>query len=141
VHALKRIHRSLRPDGVLLDLHPQPDRPRIEIWQDGRVELLGHIDYEQDIADILNARARLDQVEKDGWYVTYRRMVFELVSHFTSVEDWQTHEWWQGYDTRVHRTRSHSGIAAQAPPETGKRGHRTGCAEVKSQASRPSRAG
>jgi SAM-dependent methyltransferase len=101
VHALKRIHRSLRPDGVLLDLHPQPDRPRIEIWQDGHVELLGHIDYEQDIADILNARARLDQVEKDGWYVTYRRMVFELVSHFTSVEEWQTHEWWQGYDTRV----------------------------------------
>ena len=101
MHALRQIHRSLRPDGVLLDLHPQPEQPRIEIWKHGLIEQLGPIDYEEDIADILNARALLDQVERDGWYATQRHRFFELVSHFSSVEDWQAHEWWDGYDTRV----------------------------------------
>lgn len=101
MHALKQIHQSLRPDGVLLDLHPQPDQPSIEIWQNGFIEHLGHIEYDEDIADILNARACLHQVEKDGWYVTERREFFELVSHFSSVDDWQAHEWWEGYHTRV----------------------------------------
>jgi SAM-dependent methyltransferase len=88
VHALRRIHRSLQPEGVLLDLHPQPEPAGVEVWQGGRVERLGHLDQEEDMIDIFEARDRLDLVEEDGWYVTERRRFFDLLSHFPSAEDW-----------------------------------------------------
>ena len=97
MHALRRIHHSLRPDGVLLDLHPQPEHAGVEVWQEGRVERLGHVGQEEDIRDILEARARLDLVEGEGWYVTERRRYFDLLSHFSSPEDWLEYQEREGY--------------------------------------------
>jgi hypothetical protein len=101
VHALRRIHRSLRPEGVLLDLHPQPERAGVEVWQRGRVDRLGHLDQEEDIREILEARARLDSVEGDGWYVTERRRFFDLLAHFPSAEDWLEYQAREGYSGEV----------------------------------------
>jgi hypothetical protein len=101
VHALRRIHRSLRPEGVLLDIHPQPEHAGLEVWQGGRVERLGHVDQEEDIEDILEARARLDLVEGEGWYATERRRFFDLLSHFPSPEDWLEYQAREGYTGAV----------------------------------------
>ena len=97
MHALRRIHRSLRPEGVLLDLHPQPEHAGLEVWQEGRVERLGQVGQEEDIRDILGARDRLDLVEGEGWYVTARRRFFDLLSHFPSAEDWLEYQEREGY--------------------------------------------
>jgi len=97
VHALRRIHRSLRPEGVLLDLHPQPQHAEVEVWQGGRVERLGHVGQEEDIRDILEARDRLDLVEGEGWYITERRRFFDLLSHFPSAKDWLEYQAREGY--------------------------------------------
>ncbi|HWL50111.1 MAG TPA: hypothetical protein VNT92_09560 [Acidimicrobiia bacterium] len=88
VHALRRIHRSLRSEGVLLDLHPQPEPAVVEVWQGSRVDRIGHLDQEEDIRDILEARARLDQVEVEGWYSNERRNSFDLLAHFPSAQAW-----------------------------------------------------
>ncbi|CAN5170485.1 hypothetical protein BH18ACT5_BH18ACT5_13560 [soil metagenome] len=60
-----------------------------------------HVSYpflpEDDIKDILEARARLDLVEADGWYVTERRRFFDLLSHFPSAEDWLEYQAREGY--------------------------------------------
>ncbi|MFN2487228.1 MAG: hypothetical protein ABR609_11595 [Acidimicrobiia bacterium] len=101
MHALRRIHRSLRPEGVLLDLHPQPEHAGVEVWQGGRVERLGHVGQEEDIRDIVEARARLDLVEGDHWYVTERRKFFDLLSHFPSAEDWLEYQAREGYTAAV----------------------------------------
>jgi hypothetical protein len=101
VHALRRIHRSLRSEGILLDLHPQPERAGVEVWQGGRVDRLGHLDQEEDIQDILEARARLDLVEGDGWYVTERRRFFDLLAHFPSADDWLEYQAREGYSGEV----------------------------------------
>jgi hypothetical protein len=101
VHALRRIHRSLRSEGALLDLHPQPERAGVEVWQGGRVDRLGHLDQEEDIQDILEARARLDSVEGDGWYVTERRRFFDLLAHFPSAENWLEYQAREGYSGEV----------------------------------------
>jgi hypothetical protein len=101
VHALRRIHRSLRSEGVLLDLHPQPEEAGVEVWQGGRVDRLGHLDQEEDIQDILDARARLDSVEGDGWYVTERRRTFDLLAHFPSAEDWLEYQAREGYSGEI----------------------------------------
>ena len=97
MHALRRIHHSLGPEGVLLDLHPQPEHAGVEVWQEGRVERLGHVGQEEDIRDILEARDRLDLVEGEGWYITERRRFFDLLSHFPSAEDWLEYQEREGY--------------------------------------------
>ena len=73
----------------------------MEVWQGGRVEPLGHLDQEEDIQDILEARARLDSVEGDGWYVTERRRFFDLLAHFQSAEDWLEYQAREGYSVAV----------------------------------------
>lgn len=95
--ALSRIHLSLRAGAVLLDLHPQPENPQVEVWQQGRVEPLGQIDQEEDIREILEARTRLDLIEGRGWFVTERRTFFDLAGHFPSVEAWREYQAQEGY--------------------------------------------
>ena len=99
VHALRRIHGSLRTEGVLLDLHPEPKRTGVEVWQGDRIHRLGHLDQEEDISDILEARARLDLVESDGWYVTERQRFFDLLSHFPSTGAWLDYLALEGYSS------------------------------------------
>jgi len=69
----------------------------VEVWQGGRVDRLGYLDQEDDIQDILEARARLDLVEGDGWYVTERRRFFDLLAHFPSADDWLEYQAREGY--------------------------------------------
>jgi hypothetical protein len=101
VHALRRIHGSQRPEGVLLDLHPQPEHAAVEVWQGGRVERLGRVGQDEDIRDILEARDRLDLVEGEGWYLTERRRFFDLLSHSPSAEDWLEYQAREGYTAVV----------------------------------------
>lgn len=88
VDALRTIHRSLRAGGVLLDLHPQPEPVAVEVWREGRREPVGHVVDDQDISDITEAEIRLDLVERDGWFTTETRRVFDLAAHFPGVDEW-----------------------------------------------------
>ena len=67
------------------------------MWQGGRVDRLGHLDQEEDIREILEARTRMDQVEEDGWFVTERRRFFDLLAHFPTAEDWLEYQAHEGY--------------------------------------------
>ncbi|MET0696987.1 MAG: hypothetical protein ABWZ58_06130 [Acidimicrobiia bacterium] len=73
----------------------------MEVWQGGRVDRLGHLDQEEDIKDILEARARLDLVEGDGWYVTERRRFFDLLAHFPSAAHWLEYQAREGYSGEI----------------------------------------
>jgi hypothetical protein len=101
VDALRQIHRWLRPEGVLLDVHPQPVNSAVEVWDNGRVEHLGFLEEEEDNEEILDARVRLSEVEREGWYVTERRRHFDLVSLFPSVEEWQAFQAHEGYASGI----------------------------------------
>jgi hypothetical protein len=89
VHALNRIHECLKPDGVLLDVHPQPLNSQIEIWQDGRIHHLGEVDQHEDHLEIEAARAYLRSFEQGGLFVTEQQGFFELLEHHPTVESWQ----------------------------------------------------
>jgi len=101
VHALRRIHGSLRTEGMLVDLHPQPEHAGLEVWQGGRVKRLGHTEQEEDIRDILEARASLDLVVTDGWYLPKRQRFFDLLSHFPTPESWLEYQAREGYSSAV----------------------------------------
>lgn len=89
VHALRQIHHSLSPDGVLLDVHPQPVNSRIEVWQDGRVHDLGEIDQQEDHREIEDARVQLELLVKDGLFSPETSEFFELHEHHDSVASWR----------------------------------------------------
>lgn len=91
VDALRRIHHSLRPSGVLLDLHPQPEPETVEVWRGETRDLIGHVLDEQDMSDVTQAESRLDLMERDGWFTTETRRTFDLLTHFPSVDEWFTY--------------------------------------------------
>jgi len=89
VNALSRMHRCMKKDGVLLDVHPQPENSHIEIWQNGRINLLGEIDQSEDHAEIEAARVHLDSFRNGGLFVEEQLGFFELLEHHPTVEHWQ----------------------------------------------------
>lgn len=97
MNALSRIHESLRDDAVLLDVHPQPQNSRIEVWEDGRIHRLGEIDQHEDHEEILAARSCLQSFERDGLFRTEQSVVFELLEHHPTVESWEDRWEYEGY--------------------------------------------
>lgn len=97
--ALSRIHSSLEADGVLLDIHPQPENSHIEVWEGGRVHHLGEIDQHEDHEEIEAARSHLGSFERRGLFAGVKRGFFELLELHTSVESWQ--ERWAEEDYRL----------------------------------------
>lgn len=89
VHALSEIHKSLVPDGVMLDVHPQPQNSQIEVWQRGEVHPLGEVDQTEDKRDIEAARAHLESQVQRGLYAVEESGYFELLEHHPTVESWQ----------------------------------------------------
>ena len=97
MNALRRIHGSLREDGVLLDIHPQPENSRIEVWENGRIHHLGEVDQHEDHEEIVAARSHLRAFERDGLFRTEQSAVFELLEYHPSVESWQGRWDCEGY--------------------------------------------
>jgi hypothetical protein len=91
VRALNTIHTALRPDGVLLDIHPEPTHAAIEVHLPDHVVLLGPIDQSAQIADIVAARATLQAtIDAHQWW-RERAVSFEVLYHFESVDEWLQH--------------------------------------------------
>ena len=103
MHALRRIHLALRPEGVLLDLHPQPEPLAVEVWHGGRVERLGYVGQKDDLREILDARVRMAEVEEDGWYKTVRQESFDLITHSPTPGDWQECQAKEGYSCELSK--------------------------------------
>ena len=89
---LKRIHRWLRTDGLVLDLQPEPEPPRVEVVEvgDSRV-LLGHIDTSVVVGNIHRARAAVTSLVEAGYFEQECSVVFDFVSHFRGVDEWLRH--------------------------------------------------
>ena len=89
VHALRQIHRSLRPDGVLLDVHPQPVNPRVDVRQGSRVHDLGEIDAQEDNRQVEDARTQFEVLLKEGLFSQEAKDFFDWCEHHDSVAGWQ----------------------------------------------------
>ena len=88
MHALRKLHTALRPLGVLLDIHPEPQHALVEIWTGDQTIAVGQVDQTQDSGEITSARAALRQVIADGYFVLERELTFDFMRHYDSVETW-----------------------------------------------------
>src|SRR5712691_1571865 len=87
VHALEGIERLLRPDGMLVDIHPVLEAPIVEVHQDGRVtfaEPSPSYDYEEDLRHAEDALAR---TLEGGVFVTDGDHEFDFVTYGSSVAE------------------------------------------------------
>jgi hypothetical protein len=100
VHALEKLHASLRPHGVLLDVRPAPLHPWVEIHHtckstDGecsdegeRVVCIGQLDDAYRIGTQVVADAALQTLADAGRFARERSVQFTFAYHFDDVESW-----------------------------------------------------
>ena len=84
------MHRSLRPGGALLDLHPQPHEYRtVDVRLGDELRRAGRL-YRQAffIADIHAARETLGAAVSERLFRMDEEVEFEFIEHYDSVDAW-----------------------------------------------------
>ena len=87
VHALEEIHRLLKPNGVLIDIHPVSEPLSIEIHQAGKVDLVGRLSVRQWCFEFEQADIALAEIVKRGMFTVERNALFDLPTHYASAAE------------------------------------------------------
>lgn len=91
VHALKEIHRLLRTEGTLLDIHPVPEPPLVQV-RDGDDVLFAEPDPGYDYDDDLHhAEAAVATVLGRGLYALDRTRDVDFLTHAASSMELRNH--------------------------------------------------
>jgi len=95
VHALEQIHRLVRSDGVLIEIHPVVGAPLIEVRSGADVAFRAPdptYDYED---DLLHAEQALDEIVRRGRFDLNATRDVDFMIHAPSVEElrqyWAVH--------------------------------------------------
>ncbi len=86
VHALQEIRRLLKPDGVLVNILPEPKGSFIEVHHEGRI-LFAERKRETSCEDVLQAEAAIKQVLDRGLFVIDRKDEFDFRIYGSSVPE------------------------------------------------------
>ena len=76
----------MRSDGILLDVHPQPEPVTFEVRCDGRVIPIGENRSAPSLRKVPPARAALAAAVAGGWFVRDQCASFVFARHFGGVE-------------------------------------------------------
>ena len=87
VHALEEIHRLLKPNGALIDIHPVSEPLSIEIHQPGKVELVGQLSVRQWCFEFEQADIALAEITRRGVFIMERNALFDLPTHYASAAE------------------------------------------------------
>ena len=87
VHALEEIHRLLKPNGALIDIHPVSEPSRIELHQAERVDLVGLLSVRQWCFEFEQADSALAEVIQQGLFTEERHALFDLPTHYASAAE------------------------------------------------------
>jgi hypothetical protein len=90
VHALEEIHRLLKPSGVLIDIHPVSEPSLIEIHQDGKIDLVGHLSVRQWCIDFEQADSALAEIVQRGLYLIEHNDMFDTLTYYDSAAEMST---------------------------------------------------
>ena len=90
VHALEEIHRLLKPDGALIDIHPVSEPSPIEIHQGGKVDDVGLLSVRQWLFEFEQADIALAEVTRRGLFAVERKEVFDSLTYYGSAAEMGT---------------------------------------------------
>ena len=90
VHALEEIHRLLKPNGVLIDIHPVAEASPIEIHQSGNIDLVGYLSVRQWCIDFQQADNALTEITQRGLFAVEQEGVFDSLTYYSSAAEMRT---------------------------------------------------
>ena len=97
VHALNEIHRTLKPNGILLDLRPLEDSWSVEISSGAGWQASGRLsDLPQGIADDEAANQAMREVEARGWFIQKKVEEFSYFYYWDTpkeMKEFMEEEW------------------------------------------------
>ena len=101
MNVLHRVHRWLRPDGRMLDIHPEPEDASVEVRDGPRLTFVGPYQRPHIYQNIHAARAALAGMVEQGLFARERSIVFEVLYHFETVDQWLAYRVERGTSTEV----------------------------------------
>ena len=97
VHALREIHRTLKSNGILIDLRPVEDNWSVEIHSASGLQIAGYLtDVPIGKADDEAAFAAMRDVESRGWFINERSEEFAFFYYWdtpSEMKEWMDQEW------------------------------------------------
>ena len=91
VHALEEIHSLLKPDGVLIDIHPTGEPASIEIRIRDRFMPAGWLQETDDYVEYEWANEALNQIVHSGLFAVERQSVFTFNTYAASIAELREH--------------------------------------------------
>lgn len=97
VHALNEIHRTLKPNGILLDLRPLEDSWSVEVVSSAGWQVSGRLsDMPIVMADDAAANQAMREVEARGWFIQKRMEEFSFFYYWdtpSEMKEFMETEW------------------------------------------------
>ncbi|HEY5728693.1 MAG TPA: hypothetical protein VIS72_01485 [Anaerolineales bacterium] len=90
VHALEEIHRLLKPNGFLIDIHPVAEHSTIEIHQNGKINLVGDLKVHQWCIDFAEADKALVEITRRGTFTVEQKGNFDTLTYYDSATEMNT---------------------------------------------------
>ena len=87
VHALEITYNLLKAGGLLIDVHPTGEPPRIEVHVGGEVRLAGHLDETDDFEEYFQADEALTEVTRRGLFTLEREGLFTFMLHTSTIKE------------------------------------------------------
>src|SRR3954471_16178282 len=87
VDALRRAHRALRADGVVVDVHPTASNAAIEIGD----TIVGRVDAADAPGRHAAAGAALDTAVGERLFAVERAVTFDFLTYADSIEELRDH--------------------------------------------------
>lgn len=97
VHALSEIHRTLKPNGTLLDLRPLEDSWSVEVVSAAGWQVSGRLsDMPIGVADDAAANEAMREVESRGWFIQKKMEEFPFFYYWdtpSEMKEFMEEEW------------------------------------------------
>jgi hypothetical protein len=97
VHALHEIHRTLTPNGILIDLRPVEDNWSVEVHSAAGLQIAGYLtDMPMGKSDDEAAFAAMREAESKGWFTREDEEEFAFFYYWdtpSEMKEWMDEEW------------------------------------------------
>ncbi len=87
MHALEITHGLLKAGGLLLDIHPTGEPPRIEARVGEKVSVAGYLEETDGFVEYFNADDALTEVTGRGLFTLEREGLFKFMLHTSTIKE------------------------------------------------------
>jgi hypothetical protein len=124
VHALEITRCLLKQDGLLIDIHPTGQPPRVEAHVGGAIHLAGHLDETDNFVEYFEATDALKNVAGRGLFKLEREGLFTSLLHAPSIMALANHLAAEWSDSILHEETIERAADLMGEPGEGSGGRR-----------------